>query len=114
MNNKRLEEIEARLAAAPTIPKNTFQILYDMGYDSEKEPHCRLIANAPADIRDLLAIVKLQREALRYISRSATMQMTGYFDDKGEFIKKTELHKTLPGALADKVLEAADKILGDT
>lgn len=62
---QHLREIEMRLEAA-TIPPNAFEVLYRMGYDSDKEPYCRLIAHAPTDLTRLLSALRLcveQRDA---------------------------------------------------
>lgn len=82
---KRLEEIEARLKAATPEPwsydsdENEIHAdtMQDFGGDpvhicemmgSSRIDNSSFIANAPTDIRDLLAVVKLQRKALkRYI-----------------------------------------------
>ena len=66
--NERLKEIEARLEGA-TVPKDAFDVLYSMGYDSEKEPYCRLIAHAPTDLALLLALVKEYRAALEDLQK---------------------------------------------
>lgn len=106
---KRLSEIEGRLKdatpgpwyidsrgdivskkALTLMPNNTKIVIGDPDYLNEHD--AELIANAPTDIRDLLAVVKLQREALEQIKA----------EDEG-FIEKW----------ASEALEACDKILGN-
>lgn len=121
---RRLEEIEARLAASTPGPWTVEgdEVLYDLDPYATDEgiSDCRVmvvkqhshvnnadtlqfIANAPTDIADLLAVVKLQREALEEISKSIVRpeSMTDACLRLGGIEKK-----------CNTIIEAADKILG--
>lgn len=89
---RRIEEIEARLAAAKrdSLDVGMIRALKYMG---------SFLHNAPADIRDLLAVVKLQREALYYYQCTAFCTNCDGENNDGE--------------IASETLEAADKILNE-
>lgn len=115
---KRLDGIEDRLAAATPGPWERIEPNADDGdirvqvyhankrnvvHDSDsvawklKIDDATFIANAPGDIRDLLAVVKLQREALEFYGDPESYDLIAIQDT--------------PGNLARKALETCDKIL---
>lgn len=131
-NMKRLDEIEARLAAATsngwyveignsTMAQNLVIIDSRAAKDMDAQiivPARKLqtayfIANAPDDIRDLLAVVKLQRLGLMAIASLHRDRA-----DQAEFWNELPVNR-LGEELANdtkisrEALEACDKILGD-